>query len=71
MLYFASYIVTHVDRARINNEMADLRSNLEAAIVEIDKQTTDLIEDADVRYGRDLEEHREEHTIEMEVDRGA
>ncbi len=67
VLYFASYIVTHVDRARINNEMADLRSNLEAAIVEIDKQTTDLIEDADVRYARDLEEHKEEHTIEMDV----
>src|ERR1700735_1714136 len=66
VLYFASYIVTHVDRARINNEMPDLKSNLEAAILSLDDQRDELIADAHVRYESDLKEHEVEHIIEVD-----
>jgi len=38
VLYFASYIVTHVNRARINNEMSEYRAALEERIVELQEQ---------------------------------
>jgi DNA-directed RNA polymerase subunit beta' len=68
VLYFASYIVTAVDRARINNEMADLRGHLDASILDIERQGQDLLEDARTRYERDLKEHETEHTIEIDPD---
>jgi DNA-directed RNA polymerase subunit beta' len=66
VLYFASYIITSVDRARINNEMADLRGHLEGAILDIEKQGQELLEDAKARYERDLQEHETEHIIEID-----
>src|SRR5471030_935583 len=38
VLYFASYIVTHVNRARINNEMSEYRAALEERIIEMQEQ---------------------------------
>ena len=57
VLYFASYIVTSVDRARINNEMAEFRANIESAIIEIEGQGVQMIEEARVRSAADIKEH--------------
>ncbi len=68
VLYFASYIVTAVDRARINSEMADLRSNVEAALLDVEQQGVELLDDARTRYERDLKDHETEHTMEIDED---
>ncbi|MDR3709718.1 MAG: DNA-directed RNA polymerase subunit beta' [Capsulimonadaceae bacterium] len=57
VLYFASYIVTQVDRARINNEMADFRGHIEAAILDVERQGQEMLEEARGRTAADIKEH--------------
>ena len=57
VLYFASYIVTHVDRARINNEMSDYRAALDEKIREMEEQCQLDIEEARVDAGADVKAH--------------
>src|SRR5579862_408112 len=57
VLYFASYIVTSVDRARINNEMPEYKANIESAILDIERQGAEMLEEARTRAARDIKEH--------------
>ena len=60
VLYFASYIVTAVDRARINNELDDIRAAVQEE-VEFIKQDREEIAD---RLGREFRREVAEHTAE-------
>ncbi len=57
VLYFASYIVTHVDRGRINNEMKDYHAALEEKIRDLEQQRDEDIEAARVDTGADIKAH--------------
>ena len=57
VLYFASYIVTHVDRARINNEMSEYRAALDVKIRELEEQKDLDIEEARKEAGADIAAH--------------
>ena len=59
VLYFASYIVTYVDRARINNEMRDYQAALDERIREMEDQRDEDIETARAESGADIKAHSE------------
>ena len=54
VLYFASYIVTYVDRGRINNEMESFKVALDERIRELEDQKEEDIEQARVEAGADI-----------------
>src|SRR5580692_6518173 len=54
VLYFASYIVTFVDRGRINNEMSEYRVALEEKIGELEAQRDVDMEDARIEAAREI-----------------
>ena len=54
VLYFASYIVTYVDRGRINNEMEEFRVALDVRVRELEDQKDEDIEQARVDAGADI-----------------
>ncbi len=54
VLYFASYIVTYVDRGRINNEMEQFKIALDERIRELEDQKDEDIEQARVEAGADI-----------------
>ncbi len=58
VLYFASYIVTYVDRGRINNEMETFRIALNERITELQDQRDEDIEQARVDAGSDIKAHQ-------------
>jgi DNA-directed RNA polymerase subunit beta' len=66
VLYFASYIVTSVDRARINNEMPEYRANIEGAVLDIEKQGEEMADEARQRAAADIQEHSAEYVAELE-----
>jgi DNA-directed RNA polymerase subunit beta' len=59
VLYFASYIVTAIDRARVNNEMAEYRGVIESAILDVERQSAQLNDDARSRAASDVKLHTE------------
>ncbi|MEO7718784.1 MAG: DNA-directed RNA polymerase subunit beta' [Capsulimonas sp.] len=59
VLYFASYIVTYVDRGRINNEMSEYRAALDEKIRESEEQRDLDIEEARIEAGREIKSHEE------------
>ena len=59
VLYFASYIVTYVDRGRINNEMEHFKIALEERVRELEDQRDEDIQQARVDAGVDIKEHME------------
>ncbi len=54
VLYFASYIVTYVDRGRINNEMEQFKVALDERVRELEDQKDEDIEQARVEAGADI-----------------
>jgi DNA-directed RNA polymerase subunit beta' len=56
VLYFASYVITHVDRRKINEEMESARHSVEVEIESIERETKELIDGLDDRYARQLDE---------------
>ncbi len=54
VLYFASYIVTYVDRGRINNEMESFKVALDERVRELEDQKEEDIEQARVEAGADI-----------------
>ncbi len=54
VLYFASYIVTFVDRGRINNEMESFKIALEERVRELEDQRDEDIETARVEAGAEI-----------------
>jgi len=54
VLYFASYIVTYVDRGRVNNEMESFKVALDERIRELEDQKDEDIEQARVEAGADI-----------------
>jgi len=54
VLYFASYIVTFVDRGRVNNEMESFKVALDERIRELEDQKEEDIEQARVEAGADI-----------------
>ena len=54
VLYFASYIVTYVDRGRINNEMESFKIALEERVRELEDQRDEDIEQARVDAGAEI-----------------
>ncbi len=59
VLYFASYIVTYVDRGRINNEMETFRIALNERITELQDQRDEDIEQARVDAGAEIKARQE------------
>ncbi|BDI31303.1 DNA-directed RNA polymerase subunit beta' [Capsulimonas corticalis] len=59
VLYFASYIVTYVDRGRINNEMSEYRAALDEKIRDSEEQRDLDIEEARIEAGREIKSHEE------------
>ena len=57
VLYFASYIVTYVDRGRINNEMESFKIALANRVTELEDQRDEDIETARVEAGVDIKEN--------------
>ena len=57
VLYFASYIVTYVDRGRINNEMESFKIALAERVTELEDQRDEDIETARVEAGVDIKEN--------------
>src|SRR5690349_13690706 len=47
VIYFASYVITHVDRRKINEEMDSIRESVEREIEAIERETKDLVEGLD------------------------
>jgi DNA-directed RNA polymerase subunit beta' len=58
VLYFASYIVTYVDRGRINNEMEQFKIALDERIRELEDQKEEDFEQARVEAGADIKAHQ-------------
>src|SRR5688572_29082955 len=56
VLYFASYVITHVDRRKINEEMESIRHSVEVEIEAIERETKDLVDGLDDEYARRLDE---------------
>ena len=54
VLYFASYIVTYVDRGRINNEMESFKIALDQRVQELEDQRDEDIEQARVDAGAEI-----------------
>ena len=59
VLYFASYIVTYVDRGRLNNEMKEYHSALDEKIRDLEQQRDDDIEAARLEAEADIKAHSE------------
>jgi DNA-directed RNA polymerase subunit beta' len=59
VLYFASYVITHVDRRKINEELEPSRAAVEDEVQAIERETEDLIANLDGEYARRLEEEIE------------
>ena len=59
VLYFASYIVTHTDRARINNEMREYQAALDEHVRQLEDQKDEDIEAARLEAGADIKAHAE------------
>ena len=64
VLYFASFIVTKVDRARINSELEDVRRAVSAEIEEIDEQKDTNIASARRSATKELKKASGEETDE-------
>ncbi|MBI3910312.1 MAG: DNA-directed RNA polymerase subunit beta' [Armatimonadetes bacterium] len=56
VLYFASYVITHVDRRRINEEMDGIRLAAQAELDAIVRETAETIENLPREYAERLEE---------------
>jgi len=56
VLYFASYVITHVDRRKINEELEASRAAVEDEVGAVERETEDLINNLDGEYARRLEE---------------
>ena len=59
VLYFASYVITHVDRHKISDEMESIRECVDREVEEIERETKDLIDGLDGDYIRRLEDEIE------------
>ncbi len=59
VLYFASYIITHVDRQRINDLMAEIKSAVNAVCLEVNEQRDDAIADFRKDHDREVAENPE------------
>jgi len=59
VLYFASYIVTYVDRGRINNEMETFRIALNERITELQDQRDEDMDQARVDAGAEIKARQE------------
>ena len=57
VLYFASYIVTYVDRGRINNEMESFRIALSERVAELEEERDNDMAQARVDAGADIKEN--------------
>jgi DNA-directed RNA polymerase subunit beta' len=62
VLYFASYIVTQVDRARINNELENIREAVEAQCAQIAEEQEEVPD----RLTREHRKEVAEHTTELD-----
>ena len=59
VLYFASYVITHVDRRKVNEEMESIRHSAEQEIEAVERESTELIAGLDGEYARRLDEEME------------
>ena len=73
VLYFASYIVTFVDRGRLNNEMKEYHAALDTKIRELEQQREDDMEAARLDAEADIRAHSEgaEPIVQDEEDEDA
>ncbi|MCC2667684.1 MAG: DNA-directed polymerase subunit beta [Armatimonadetes bacterium] len=59
VLYFASYVITHVDRRKVNENLEEARFAVEREIEQIERETKELIEGLDDEYARRLDDEIE------------
>jgi len=55
VLYFASYVITHVDRRKVNEEMDAIRESVEREVEHIERETQETIDGLDDEYADRLE----------------
>ncbi len=55
VLYFASYVITHVDRRKINEEMEAVRDAVEREVEHIERESQEMIDGLDDEYADRLE----------------
>jgi DNA-directed RNA polymerase subunit beta' len=60
VLYFASYIVTHIDRSLINEHLEEIRATVTAEIEDVDVQKDATIAKLRKDHAKELKEHEEE-----------
>jgi DNA-directed RNA polymerase subunit beta' len=56
VLYFASYVITHVDRRKINEEMDGIRFAVQTELETIEREKEDALERLQAEFARQLDE---------------
>jgi DNA-directed RNA polymerase subunit beta' len=59
VLYFASYVITHVDRRKVNDEMESIKHCVDLEVEQIERETRELIDGLDDQYAKRLEDEIE------------
>jgi DNA-directed RNA polymerase subunit beta' len=61
VLYFASYIVTYVDRLRINNTLTDIRSAVQEETEALMDDKAGIADKLNAEFAKELQRHREDY----------
>jgi DNA-directed RNA polymerase subunit beta' len=69
VLYFASYIVTFVDRARINQELPEIRDSVKLEIEEITEDRAGIADRLQREFNKDVKEHQPSDDEEADLER--
>lgn len=70
VLYFASYIVTYVDRTRINAHLTDIRSAVQEEIEAIQEEKDGIAEDLTREFAKELSRHQPDYEPDYELAEG-
>ncbi|MFN3649643.1 MAG: DNA-directed RNA polymerase subunit beta' [Armatimonadota bacterium] len=68
VLYFASYVITHVDRRKINENLEAAREAVEREIETIERETQEYVAGLDDEYAQRLEEEIEAFQNPIDLD---
>src|SRR5436309_9108004 len=69
VLYFASYIVTFVDRARINQELPEIRDAVKIEIEEITEDRAGIADRLQREFNKEVQEHQPSDDEEADLER--
>lgn len=61
VLYFASYIVTYVDRHRINGALTDIRSAIQEEVEYLQEERAGVAEEMTLEFAKELSRHQSDY----------